>query len=188
MREILQITFASWGVGHSCNLPKHVCETYWDDLSGNAHSTEGVRRESNKASWRNNAFITQYHSHSIGTRLVRLQSALVGMTSTRATMPIPTIFLAVWRRSCRKREDLFAATPPLESKLLFSIAATSAVGFASWSRQKGHELDFIDVHRAYLHAPARRAVYVWLPLGDKQPGMCARLNKRLYGTRDVARN
>ena len=50
-----------------------------------------------------------------------------------------------------KREDLFAATPPLEAKrVLFSLLAS----------MPEMRLDFIDVVRAYFQAKARRDVYV----------------------------
>ena len=48
--------------------------------------------------------------------------------------------------------------------------------------------DFIDVRRAYFHAPARRLVYVKLPPEEEEPGMCGKLVKALYGTRDAAQN
>ena len=49
-------------------------------------------------------------------------------------------------------------------------------------------MDFIDVRRAYFHARARRDVYVELPEEDKEPGMCGKLQKSMYGTRDAAQN
>ena len=88
-----------------------------------------------------------------------------------------------------KREDLFAATPPLEAKkVLMSFATTEGLGFQSGEKEKGHKMDFIDVRRAYFHAKARRAVYVKLPKEDDQIGMCGRLLKAMYGTRDAAQN
>jgi hypothetical protein len=78
-----------------------------------------------------------------------------------------------------KREDLFAATPPLEAKkMLFSL-------FAS---KKKMSLDFIDVSRAYFHAKARRKIYVELPPEDAAEGMCGILEKSMYGTRDAAQS
>ena len=63
-----------------------------------------------------------------------------------------------------KREDLFAATPPLEAKkLLMSLAVTEGIGYRAGKKKKGMRLDFIDVRRAYFHAEARRPVYVRLP-------------------------
>ena len=50
------------------------------------------------------------------------------------------------------------------------------------------KIDFIDVKRAYFHANAIRDVYVELSPERAQPGMCGRLNKALYGTRDAAQN
>ena len=55
----------------------------------------------------------------------------------------------------QKREDLFAATPPLEAKkMLFSFAVTEDIGYIKDNHLKGMELDFIDIRRAYYHAVA----------------------------------
>ena len=78
-----------------------------------------------------------------------------------------------------KREDLFAATPPLEAKkMLFSL----------WASMPGMCLDFGDVVRAYFHAKARRKVYVELSKEDYEEGKCGLLRKAKYGTRDAAQN
>ena len=45
---------------------------------------------------------------------------------------------------------------------------------------------FIDVKRAYLHSPAVRDVYVDLPDELAEEGMCGKLLKAMYGTRDAA--
>ncbi len=50
------------------------------------------------------------------------------------------------------------------------------------------KIDFIDVRRAYFHAPALKDVYVELPKEDWAPGKCGKLNKSMYGTRDAAQN
>jgi hypothetical protein len=50
------------------------------------------------------------------------------------------------------------------------------------------KMEFIDIRRAYFHAPARRTVYVKLPPEDHEDGMCGKLNKSVYGTRDAAQN
>ena len=44
------------------------------------------------------------------------------------------------------------------------------------------------MRRAYFHATARRKVYVELPPEDHQVGMCGKLRKAMYGTRDAAQN
>ena len=63
----------------------------------------------------------------------------------------------------QKREDLFAATPFEAKKILLSLAVTEGIGYQRGCKSKGQKLDFIDVRRAYFHAPARRLVYVKLP-------------------------
>ena len=45
-----------------------------------------------------------------------------------------------------------------------------------------------DVKEAYFYAPATRNVYVELPPERAQPGICAKLHKSFYGTRDAAFN
>ena len=50
------------------------------------------------------------------------------------------------------------------------------------------KMDFIDVRRAYFHADAIRDVYIKLPPEDDEPGMCGKLTKSMYGTRDAAQN
>ena len=86
------------------------------------------------------------------------------------------------------RDDLFAATPPLEAKkMLFSLAMTKGVGYHS-NKKGGMKIDFIDVRRAYFHAKCRRDVYIRLPEEDHQEGMCGKLGMSMYGTRDAAQN
>ena len=85
------------------------------------------------------------------------------------------------------RDDLFAATPPLEAKkMLFSMATTEGIGYTQDYEHEGMKIEFIDIRRAYYHAHARRDLYVQLPIEDSEPGMCGRLNKALQGTRDAA--
>ena len=68
-----------------------------------------------------------------------------------------------------KREDLFAATPPLEAKnTLMSMAVTEGVGYRGNDRKGGNKLEFIDVRRAYFHARARRLVYVEVAGGGQR--------------------
>jgi len=88
-----------------------------------------------------------------------------------------------------KREDLFAATPPLEAKkMLMSMAVTEEIGYRGNDRKGGNKLEFIDVRRAYFHARARRLVYVKLPDEDNEEGNCGKLITAMYGTRDAAQN
>ena len=68
-----------------------------------------------------------------------------------------------------KREDLFAATPPLEAlKVILSMTATS---------NRGESIMINDVSRALFHAKAKRQVYVQLANEDKEAGqeqLCGR--------------
>jgi len=90
---------------------------------------------------------------------------------------------------CDKREDLFAATPPVEAKkLLLALAMTEGYGYDAKGRAHDLMLDFIDVRRAFFHAPCRREVYVELPAEDSEPGMCGKLVMAMYGTRDAPQN
>eukprot|EP00969_Alexandrium_andersonii_P096188 4246978-Alexandrium_andersonii.AAC.1 len=41
----------------------------------------------------------------------------------------------------------------------------------------------IDVHKAHFHTFAQEHVYAVLPSDVATPGMCAELNRRLYGAR-----
>ena len=88
-----------------------------------------------------------------------------------------------------KRLDLFAPTPPLEIlKLIISMAVTKGIGFGKEGYRKGMKIDFIDISRAFFHAPALRRVYVDLPAEDQEEGMCGMLEQSMYGTRDAAQN
>jgi len=88
-----------------------------------------------------------------------------------------------------KRDDLFAPTPPLEAlKMMISTAVTEGIGYKKGQHKSGMKLALIDIRRAYFHAAARREVYVELLEGDREEGMCGRLLKLMYGTRDAAQN
>ena len=88
-----------------------------------------------------------------------------------------------------KRDDLFAATPLLEAlELLLSMAMTERVGYEQGKEKAGVKLEFIYNKRAHLQATARRDIYVQHPEEDATPGMCAKLGKAMYGTRDAAHN
>ena len=88
-----------------------------------------------------------------------------------------------------KRDDLFAATPPLES--LRFILSACASHQSSPDIQKRHIIMVNDVKRAYFYAKAQRPIYVAIPAEDLEEGdegYVAKLNLSLYGTRDAAQN
>ena len=82
-----------------------------------------------------------------------------------------------------KRDDLFAATPPLEAlKVILSMTA-----FAN----KGEVVTINDMSRAFFHAKTERDVYIQLPEEDGGVGeehMCRKLRFSMYVTRDAAQN
>lgn len=84
-----------------------------------------------------------------------------------------------------KRDDMFAATPLLES--LRAILAICA------SRQGGrhpHMIVVLDVARAYFYAPASRPVFIKIPAEDRlasDAGKVAQLNFSFYWTREAAK-
>ncbi len=88
-----------------------------------------------------------------------------------------------------KRDDLFAATPPLESlRMILSICASRQ------SSRKDADNFLVmtnDVKRAYFYAPASRPIYIQIPAEDWETGDDARvgrLNLSLYRTRGAAMN
>ena len=82
----------------------------------------------------------------------------------------------------KDREDLFAATPPLEAKrALISRAATR--------RRKGaiRKLLFIDARKAHLNPRCTEDVYIDLPEeAGAAKGTCGKMNFWLYGFRPAA--
>ena len=87
------------------------------------------------------------------------------------------------------REEMFAATPPLDAKkALVSLAVSKLNAGCGDQGTDKLKLVFIDVRRAYFYADATRSIYVELPEEDKQEGFVGRLNKAMYGTRDAAAN
>ena len=80
-----------------------------------------------------------------------------------------------------KSDDFFSPTPPLEAlRLLLSHAASGRS-----SSTGGRKILVVDARKAHLHAFAERNLYVALPPEVRVPGMCARLRRSLYGTRDA---
>ena len=79
-------------------------------------------------------------------------------------------------------EPIFSATPPLEiPRVLLSVACQEDVLQA----EDPFLICIADVSRAHFYADAVRDVYVRLPDEDpkaKQPGVCGKLRKTMYGS------
>ena len=71
---------------------------------------------------------------------------------------------------------------------MLTTAVTEGVGFKQGQREHGLKLSFIDVKRAYFYAKAKNNIFVKLPEEDAEPGMCGKVLKSMYGTRDAASN
>ena len=76
----------------------------------------------------------------------------------------------------KNRDDLLAATTPLEAKrLLFSRAATRR------SDGRKRKLMLIDVKKAHLNPPCKEDVYIELPSEvGAGPGVCGKLSYWIY--------
>ena len=159
---------------------------FWDDLSGRELNSELVkiaRQEEMKEFAKHQVYekvpIKECHDKTgqnpIGTRWVDINKGDDKHPEYRSR-------LVAQELNQYKRDDIFAATPPLEVlRLLISI-------LASTRKQKRWKLDSIDIKRAYFHAMAKRDIYVRLPPEDHQSEMCGKLVKAMYGTRDAASN
>lgn len=81
----------------------------------------------------------------------------------------------------------FSATPPYEA-LRFLV---SCVMTPRKRRDQGHVLMFLDITRAHPYCAMRRNVWITLPPEDPragEAGVCARLQRSLYGLRDAGMN
>ena len=81
------------------------------------------------------------------------------------------------------REDLFAASPPLDAmKTILYMTATA---------NKGEVFMINGISRVFFHAQVKRAVFVQLAKevpNDGEEGMCGKLQFSMYEIRDVAQN
>ena len=83
-------------------------------------------------------------------------------------------------------EPIFSATPPLDTlRVLLSVACQEDV----FRVEDPFLITTADVSRAHFYADAVRDVHVRLPDEDtkaKQPGVCGKLRKTMYGSLDAA--
>ena len=82
----------------------------------------------------------------------------------------------------KNREDLFAATPPLE--LIRALISRTA---SRNNYEKVKKMLFIDAKKAHFNPKCDEDVYIELPAEAGAPtGMCGKLNHWLYGFRPAA--
>jgi len=104
-----------------------------------------------------------------------------GSTLIKATRPNVRCRYVAKEIAYAKCDDFWAAMPPLEAlRMLISSAATGR----STSRG-GRKIMVIDARKAHLHAIPERDLFVELPPEIRKPGICGRLKRCLYGTRDA---
>ena len=166
---------------------------YWDDVSGkelNGSQVREARKEEMKEFEKHKVYVkvpiaqcwARTGKKPIGVRWVDINKG-------DETKPKYRSRLVAMEFNSGKREDLFAATPPVEAKkLLMALATTEGYGYDRHGKWPSLKLDFIDVRRAFFHAPCRREVYVDLSEEDAEPGMCGLLQMAMYGTRDAPQN
>ena len=168
---------------------------FYDDISGNALDTKLVfkaRMDEKLGVHQHNIFdkvpisecIKNTGKQPISTRWVDINKGDIDKPDYRSRW-----VGREFKGNDRDREDLFAATPPLEAKKSLIALAASQRGV---HKSKFKKLGFIDIRKAYFHAPCKRTMYVQLPEEFCEPGefgkVCGRLNYSLYGTRDAASN
>ena len=108
--------------------------------------------------------------------------------TNKGTKDEPLVRCRLVARDFRKkgekdREDLFAATPPLETiRILLSKAATRRP-----NSNKKKKLMFIDAKKAHINPECKDKVYIKLPEEcGVEMGKCERLKHWLYGFRPAA--
>ena len=81
----------------------------------------------------------------------------------------------------QKSDDLSAAMPPLEaSRMLVSHVATDRS-----SGKDAKKLMVLDARKAHLHAVPTRGIFVELPHEIRKLGICGRLKRCFFGTRNA---
>ena len=163
-----------------------VNQQLWDDLSGQELDQEGVKRARQEE-------MKEFAKHEvyqkvpikecwdstgkgpIGTRWVDINEGDLEQPEYRSRLVAQELHQS-------QRDDIFAATPPLEAcRLVLSI-------LVSTRKQNQWKLDSIDIKRAHFHAKSKIYIYVRLPAEGHEEGMCGKLIKAMYGTRDAASN
>ena len=150
-------------------------EIAWDDVSGAVLDAQEVRR----ARMEEIKFVQEMDLYVKVPKAECYARTGKGPTSVRwidiktgdQAHPNYRSRLVARETNTHRREDLFAAPPPLEAlKIILSMVTTG---------NKGEILMVNDISRAFFHARAKRDVCVQLPQEDTQPGdenKCGKLN------------
>lgn len=65
--------------------------------------------------------------------------------------------------------------------------AMSVKMFLAVAAHFGWHLQHIDIVTAFLNAYVKEEIYIQLPEGHEQPGMCGRLRRAIYGLKQSGR-
>ena len=164
-----------------------VMEEAWDDVSGRALDPEQVKKARkeeieyvHKMGLYVKVPINECHNKTGKPQII---VRWIDINKGDTEHPNYRSRLVAREINIHKRDDLFAATPPLEAlKTILSMTATA---------NKGEIVMVDDISRAYFHARAERDVYVQFPEEDKGKGderLRGKLQHSMHGTRDVAKN
>ena len=154
----------------SLTTPPEECQlyqdaTFFDDVTG----TELDKGEAIKARREEMQFFKKLcvytkaqkeaHMKIISTKLLDINKGDATTMKLRARLVAREI-------AKDKREDLFAATPPLES--LRMILSECASHQESWDPKENFVIMSNDVSRAYFYAPATRPIYIYIYISPSQ--------------------
>ena len=138
----------------------------WDDVSGSPFDPKAVQKARQEE-------IEYVHKMNLYTKVSKKEAhketgkspisvRWIDINKGDAEHPNYRSRLVAREINTSKRDDLFAATPPLEASK-FSLPLTT-------SGNKGEVIMINDISRAFFHAPAKRRVYVQLPEEDRKDG------------------
>ena len=128
---------------------ENIWEEFWDDQSGERLDYHGVREARKEA-------MEEVKKHQVWVKVptkecwertgkAPIKTRWVDINKGDRVHPEYRSRLVCKELNTGKREDLFAATPPLEAlKILFAGAVTRGVGYEE-NRAEGMKLDFIDI-------------------------------------------
>ena len=131
---------------------KEQMKQYWDELTGkelDPQQVSAARQEEMKEFQKHDVYVkvplaqcwARTGRKPIGVRWIDINKGDEKKPKYRSRLVAKEI-------KVDKRDDLFAATPPLEAKkLLLSMAMTEGVGYDRQKRWDAMKLDFIDVRR-----------------------------------------
>ena len=166
------------------------CEQAWDDVHGKELKMEDVRAgRAEEIGYMKSRNIWREVDLEECFRVTGREPLSVKWVDTdKGTVEEPLVRCRLVARDFKgkdekDREDLFAATPPLELKrVLMSKAVTRRR-----KRQGVRKLLFIDARKAHLNPECLKDVYIELPAeAGAGPGKCGKLVYWLYGCREAA--